>query len=100
VAPVTAKTRKGEVLVDKDETPGTLDISKIPTLKPAFTKDGTVTAASSAGISDGAAALVLARESYARAKGCSRWRASWATPASPASRNGSPWRPWAPCRSC
>ena len=69
VAPMTVKTRKGEVLVDRDETPGTLDISKIPGLKTAFTKDGTVTAASSASISDGAAALVLARESYARAKG-------------------------------
>jgi acetyl-CoA C-acetyltransferase len=69
VAPVTAKTRKGEVLVDKDETPFTLDIAKIPTLKPAFKKDGTVTAASSSGISDGAAALVLARESFAAAKG-------------------------------
>ena len=69
VAPMTVKTRKGEVLVDRDETPGTLDISKIPGLKAAFTNDGTVTAASSASISDGAAALVLARESYARAKG-------------------------------
>jgi acetyl-CoA C-acetyltransferase len=69
VAPVTAKTRKGEVLVDKDETPFTLDVAKIPTLKPAFKKDGTVTAASSSGISDGAAALVLARESFAASKG-------------------------------
>jgi acetyl-CoA C-acetyltransferase len=69
IAPVTAKTRKGEVLVDKDETPFTLDISKIPTLKPAFKKDGTVTAASSSGISDGAAALVLASESYATSHG-------------------------------
>jgi acetyl-CoA C-acetyltransferase len=69
VAPVTAKTRKGDVLVDKDETPFTLDIAKIPTLKPAFKKDGTVTAASSSGISDGAAALVLARESFATSKG-------------------------------
>jgi acetyl-CoA C-acetyltransferase len=69
VAPVSAKTRKGEVLVDKDETPFTLDIAKIPTLKPAFKKDGTVTAASSSGISDGAAALVLARESFAAAHG-------------------------------
>jgi acetyl-CoA C-acetyltransferase len=69
IAPVTAKTRKGEVLVDKDETPFTLDIAKIPTLKPAFKKDGTVTAASSSGISDGAAALVLARESFAASKG-------------------------------
>jgi acetyl-CoA C-acetyltransferase len=69
VAPVTAKTRKGEAVVDKDETPFTLDIAKIPTLKPAFKKDGTVTAASSSGISDGAAALVLARESLAASKG-------------------------------
>jgi acetyl-CoA C-acetyltransferase len=69
VAPVTAKNRKGEVIVDKDETPFTLDIAKIPTLKPAFKKDGTVTAASSSGISDGAAALVLTRESFAASKG-------------------------------
>jgi acetyl-CoA C-acetyltransferase len=69
VAPVTAKTRKGETLVDKDETPGTLDVSKIPSLKPAFKKDGTVTAASSASISDGAAALVLTRESLAKERG-------------------------------
>jgi len=69
VTAVTTKTRKGEVLVDTDETPSTLDPAKIPTLKPAFKKDGTVTAASSAGISDGAAALVLARESTAAAKG-------------------------------
>jgi acetyl-CoA C-acetyltransferase len=69
IAPVTTKTRKGEVIVDKDETPFTLDIAKIPTLKPAFKKDGTVTAASSSGISDGAAALVLARESFAAAQG-------------------------------
>jgi acetyl-CoA C-acetyltransferase len=69
IAPVTTKSRKGEVIVDKDETPFTLDIAKIPTLKPAFKKDGTVTAASSSGISDGAAALVLARESFAAAQG-------------------------------
>ncbi|HEY2782821.1 MAG TPA: acetyl-CoA C-acyltransferase [Steroidobacteraceae bacterium] len=68
VAPVSTKTRKGEVVVDKDETPFTLDIAKIPTLKPAFKKDGTVTAASSSGISDGAAAVVLARESFAVSK--------------------------------
>jgi acetyl-CoA C-acetyltransferase len=70
IAAVTAKSRKGEVVVDKDETPFTLDIAKIPTLKPAFKKDGTVTAASSSGISDGAAALVLARESFAVSQGC------------------------------
>jgi acetyl-CoA C-acetyltransferase len=69
ITPVTTKSRKGEVLVDKDETPFTLDIAKIPSLKPAFKKDGTVTAASSSGISDGAAALVLTRESFAAAHG-------------------------------
>jgi acetyl-CoA C-acetyltransferase len=69
IAPVTAKNRKGEVLVDTDETPSTLDVAKIPSLKPAFKKDGTVTAASSASISDGAAALVLTRESIAARRG-------------------------------
>src|SRR6202034_3032250 len=69
IAAVTTKTRKGEVVVDKDETPFTCDIAKIPTLKPAFKKDGTVTAASSSGISDGAAALVLTRESFAASQG-------------------------------
>ena len=72
VTPVTVKSRKGDVVVEQDETPLTLDMAKIPTLKPAFKKDGTVTAASSASISDGAAALVLARESYAKANG---WKA-------------------------
>jgi acetyl-CoA C-acetyltransferase len=69
VVPVTAKTRKGEVLIDKDETPGAIDVSKIPALKPSFKKDGTVTAASSASISDGAAAVVMTRESIARERG-------------------------------
>lgn len=69
VAPVTVKGRKGEVVVDKDETPFTCDVQKIPALKPAFRKDGTVTAASSSSISDGAAAVVLMRESVARSRG-------------------------------
>jgi acetyl-CoA C-acetyltransferase len=69
LAAVTVKHRKGEATVAEDETPATLDIAKIPSLKPAFRKDGTVTAASSAGISDGAAALVLARESFATSRG-------------------------------
>ncbi len=69
IAPVVAKNRKGEVTIDKDETPFTLDLEKIPTLKPAFNKDGTVTAASSSSISDGAAATVLTRESIARERG-------------------------------
>jgi acetyl-CoA C-acetyltransferase len=69
VVPVTVKGRKGELVVDKDETPFTCDIQKIPSLKPAFRKDGTVTAASSSSISDGAAAVILMRESTARARG-------------------------------
>jgi acetyl-CoA C-acetyltransferase len=69
ITPVTVKTRKGETVVDKDETPGTIDVAKIPGLKPAFAKDGTVTAASSASISDGAAAVVLTRDSFARERG-------------------------------
>jgi acetyl-CoA C-acetyltransferase len=60
IAPVTVKGRKGDVIVDTDEQPGKSDISKIPTLKPAFRKEnGTITAASSSSISDGAAATVL-----------------------------------------
>jgi len=59
VAPATVKDRKGERVIARDETPFTCDIAKIPTLKPAFNKDGTVTAASSSSISDGAAAVVL-----------------------------------------
>jgi len=69
VAPVTVKGRKGETVVSKDETPGTCNIEKIPTLKPAFSKDGTVTAASSSSISDGAAALVVMSAATAQARG-------------------------------
>src|SRR6185503_16509133 len=69
ITPVTVKTRKGEVVVAQDETPGTCDINKIGTLKPAFGKEGTVTAASSSSISDGAAALIVMRESVALARG-------------------------------
>jgi acetyl-CoA C-acetyltransferase len=69
ITPVTVKGRKGETVVARDETPFTCDIGKIPTLKPAFAKDGTVTAASSSSISDGAAALIVMRESAAKARG-------------------------------
>nr|MBA3563575.1 acetyl-CoA C-acyltransferase [Gammaproteobacteria bacterium] len=69
IVPVTAKTRKGETVVERDEEPYNCDIDKIPTLRPAFRKDGTVTAASSSSISDGAAAVVLMRESEARRRG-------------------------------
>jgi acetyl-CoA C-acetyltransferase len=69
ITPVTVATRKGEVVIDTDEQPGKCDIHKIPTLKPAFKKDGTITAASSSSINDGAAALVLMNENHAIAKG-------------------------------
>jgi acetyl-CoA C-acetyltransferase len=69
ISPVTVKGRKGETVVDKDETPFTVDVSKIPQLKAAFRKEGTVTAASSSSISDGAAATVLTTEAAARARG-------------------------------
>ena len=69
IAPVRVRTRKGEVLIAEDETPHTLEIAKIASLKPAFKPDGTVTAASSSGIADGAAALVLSSTSAAAARG-------------------------------
>lgn len=69
IVPVTVKSRKGEVLIDTDEQPHKAAIDKIPSLKPAFRKDGTVTAANSSSISDGAAALVLMRQSEAEKRG-------------------------------
>ena len=69
IVPVTVKGRKGETRVERDETPFTCDIAKIPQLKPAFRKDGTVTAASSSSISDGAAAAVLMSAGAAAARG-------------------------------
>jgi acetyl-CoA C-acetyltransferase len=69
VTPVTVKTRKGDIVVSRDETPATCNVEKITTLKPAFGKDGTVTAASSSSISDGAAALVLMSSAAAKARG-------------------------------
>ncbi|MFO1406966.1 MAG: acetyl-CoA C-acyltransferase [Steroidobacteraceae bacterium] len=69
IAHAVVKTRKGEQTIAQDETPFTLDLEKIPTLKPAFGKDGTVTAASSSSISDGAAALVIAAAGSDAARG-------------------------------
>ena len=69
IAPVTVKDRKGERVVDTDEGPGKINPDKIPTLKPAFKKDGTITAAASSSINDGAAAFVLMTESRAKAQG-------------------------------
>ena len=69
VTPVTYKNRQGEVTVEQDEQPLTANLEKIPKLRPAFDKDGTVTAANSSSISDGAAALVMMRESTAKKRG-------------------------------
>ncbi len=69
IAPVTVSGRKGDVLVESDEQPPKAQIDKIPGLKPAFKKDGTVTAANSSSISDGAAALVVMRASTAEKLG-------------------------------
>ena len=69
VTPVTVKHRKGETVVTQDEQPLTADLDKIPTLRPAFAKDGSVTAANSSSISDGGAALVLMRRSEAEKRG-------------------------------
>ena len=62
IAPVTVKGRKGDVVIDTDEEPGRVQFNKIPTLKPVFKKDGTVTAANASTINDGAAAVVVASE--------------------------------------
>jgi acetyl-CoA C-acetyltransferase len=69
IVPVTHATRKGEVTVDTDEQPAETRLDKVPQLKPAFAKDGTVTAANASSISDGSSALVLARESVVRERG-------------------------------
>lgn len=69
ITPVTLTTRKGDVVVDTDELPRKAMPEKIPSLRPAFGKDGTVTAANASGISDGAAALVLMRQSEAERRG-------------------------------
>lgn len=69
IVPVTVKTRKGEVVVDQDEQPFNANIEKIPSLRPAFKKDGTITAANASSISDGASALLLMSESAAKQHG-------------------------------
>ena len=69
IAAVTVKTRKGEKLISEDESPMKADVDKIPKLRPAFSKDGTVTAASSSSISDGAATLILMKQSEAEKRG-------------------------------
>jgi acetyl-CoA C-acetyltransferase len=66
IAPVTIKDRTGEIVVSQDEEPGKVRFDKIPTLKPVFKKDGTITAANASSIDDGAAALVVASDSYVK----------------------------------
>lgn len=70
IAPVTLTSRTGDTIIDRDERPQKVKVEKIPALKPAFDKNGTITAASSSGNADGAAALVLMRESTAKRLGC------------------------------
>ena len=81
IAPVTVKGRKGDTIVDSDETPFTVSLDKIPNLKPAFGKDGTVTAANASGLNDGAAVLVLmsADEAARRGSPVLARVAGWAT---------------------
>ena len=69
ITPITFKTRKGEQTVDTDEQPALANAERIPTLRPAFAKDGTITAANASSISDGAAAVVLMKESQAKEEG-------------------------------
>ena len=69
ITPVTVQTRRGETVISEDEIPGTVNVDKIPTLRPAFRKDGTVTAASSSSIADGASALMLMTASEAERRG-------------------------------
>ena len=69
ITPVTFETRKGEQTVDTDEEPGLSNAERIPTLRPAFAKDGTITAANASSISDGGAAVVIMKESQAQAEG-------------------------------
>ena len=78
ITPVTLQTRKGEITVAEDEQPGAARPDKIPQLKPAFRKDGTVTAANSSSISDGAAALVVARP---KRRACRSAPEFWVMPA-------------------
>lgn len=69
ITPVTIQTRKGDITVDIDEQPGKANLDKIPTLRPAFAKDGTVTAANASSISDGASALLVMKKSEAEKRG-------------------------------
>ncbi len=97
ITPVTVKTRKGDVTISVDEGPAKAKLDKIASLKPAFKKDGTITAASSSSINDGAAAMVLMRAIHRPSSwAASRWPRSSAMPRTPRPPSGSPPPPWAP----
>jgi acetyl-CoA C-acetyltransferase len=96
MAPVTLPGKGGDTVIKFDEQPFKAKLDKIPGLKPAFKKDGTITAANASSISDGAAALVLMRESTALRRAARRWRASSPTRCTRRRRSGSPPRRPAP----
>jgi acetyl-CoA C-acetyltransferase len=98
ITPVTVKGRAGDTVISIDEGPGKVKLDKIPTLKPAFKKDGTITAASSSSINDGAAALVMMRESTAKKLGAKPLARIVSTPCTRRSPTGSPPPRWAPRR--
>lgn len=100
ITPVTIKGRKGEVVIGEDEQPKSARPDKIPGLKPAFKKDGTITPANASSISDGAAALVLMRESEANARGLQIRARFSAIPAMRKPRAGSPRLRFRRCRNC
>jgi acetyl-CoA C-acetyltransferase len=100
ITPVTVKTRAGESVIAVDEGPGKVKLDKIATLKPAFKKDGTITAASSSSINDGAAALVMMTESTARRLNVKPLARIVGHACTRRSRTGSPPRRSAPPRSC
>ena len=100
IVPVVAKGRAGERVISIDEGPGKVKLDKIPTLKPAFKKDGSITAASSSSINDGAAALVIMTESTAKRLGLKPLARIVPTPRTRRSRSGSPPPRSAPRRSC
>ena len=99
IVPLTFDTRGGPVTITEDEQPLRGKPEKIPTLKPAFKADGTITAANSSSISDGAAALVLTTAGEAEAAGVTPWRASWPTQATPRRRKPLPPHPSAPLKA-
>src|SRR5690606_35573495 len=100
LAPVSARVGRRSVQMQVDETPLKVDPSRIRSLKPAFAEGGTVTAANSSSISDGAAALVLMRDSEARRRICARWQRFAGMRPSRMNPVCFQWRRWVPSASC